>query len=177
MTIGLITGSVASNGLNKKLSKAVSEILHDLDEEVVFLPINKLPFYSADYDNDFPDFGKELKDGIESVEKIIIVSPEYNHSISAPLKNAIDWASRPWGSNSWAGKKVLLLTATISSNKGIFNFEATRNVLEYLEAEIVDELGLLITPNIFASNYSGVTVIKDTTINNEVRNSVKNFIA
>ncbi len=63
-----------------------------------------LPLYSYDYDADFPAPARAFKDALAAVEAVLFVTPEYNRSIPGGLKNAIDWASRPWGKNSFARK-------------------------------------------------------------------------
>ena len=63
-----------------------------------------LPLYSYDYDVDFPPAARAFKKALASVEAVLFVTPEYNRSIPGALKNAIDWASRPYGKNSFARK-------------------------------------------------------------------------
>src|SRR5688500_12609928 len=70
-------------------------------EEVSF---RDLPLYSYDYDADFPPPARAFKESIASVDAVLFVTPEYNRSIPGALKNAIDWASRPYGKNSFARK-------------------------------------------------------------------------
>ena len=60
--------------------------------------------YNRDYDNDYPPVARTFKDAIASAEAVLFVTPEYNRSILGALKNAIDWASRPYGKNSFARK-------------------------------------------------------------------------
>jgi chromate reductase len=68
------------------------------------IPIRDLSLYSYDYDADYPPEGRALKEAIASVDAVLFVTPEYNRSIPGGLKNAIDWASRPWGDNSFSQK-------------------------------------------------------------------------
>src|SRR3546814_1072519 len=68
------------------------------------IPIKDLPLYSYDYDADYPPVARAFKQAIADVDAILFVTPEYNRSIPGALKNAIDWASRPWGQNSFARK-------------------------------------------------------------------------
>jgi chromate reductase len=73
------------------------------------IPIADLPLYSYDYDADYPPAGRALKEAIASVDAVLFVTPEYNRSIPGALKNAIDWASRPWGQNSFARKPSAMI--------------------------------------------------------------------
>jgi len=72
--------------------------------ELVEIPIGDLPLYSYDYDADYPPVARSFKDTLSSVNALLFVTPEYNRSIPGALKNAIDWASRPYGTNSFARK-------------------------------------------------------------------------
>ena len=102
-TVGYFVGSLARNSLNRKLAIALTRLAPS-GLTMREIPIRDLPLYSYDYDADYPPPARELKDAIASVDAVLFVTPEYNHSIPGSLKNAIDWASRPWGKNSFARK-------------------------------------------------------------------------
>src|SRR3954468_14986821 len=97
--VGYFVGSLSSTSINRVLSRALIRLAPD-DLEFTELPIGNLPLYSPDYDNDYQPEAKALKASITAVDAILFVTPEYNRSIPGALKNAIDWASRPWGENS-----------------------------------------------------------------------------
>ncbi len=94
-TVGYIVGSLSSTSINRILAKARIRLAPD-DLSFVEIPIGNLPLYSQDYDADYPPEGRALKEAIAAVDAILFVTPEYNRSIPGALKNAIDWASRPW---------------------------------------------------------------------------------
>ncbi len=99
--VGYLIGSLARESINRKLANALFKLA---PEQLEFkeIPFADLPLYSYDYDADFPQVGRDFKQAIESSDAILIVTPEYNRSIPGALKNALDWASRPWGKNSFA---------------------------------------------------------------------------
>ncbi|QDW66924.1 NADPH-dependent FMN reductase [Luteimonas granuli] len=99
--VGYLIGSLAKDSINRKLAHALIRLA---PEQLKFREISfaDLPAYSYDYDSDYPQAGRDFKKAIESSDAILIVTPEYNRSIPGALKNAIDWASRPWGKNSFA---------------------------------------------------------------------------
>ncbi|MFZ7096618.1 NADPH-dependent FMN reductase [Luteimonas dalianensis] len=99
--VGYLVGSLATESINRKLANAMFKLA---PEQLKFHEISfkDLPLYSYDYDDDYPEAGKRFKKAIEGSDAILIVTPEYNRSIPGGLKNAIDWASRPWGTNSFA---------------------------------------------------------------------------
>ncbi len=102
-TVGFFVGSLATASINRKLAMALLK-LAPTELEFTEIPIKDLPLYSYDFDPDYPPAGRELKQRIESVDAVLFVTPEYNRGIPGALKNAIDWASRPWGTNSFSGK-------------------------------------------------------------------------
>ena len=102
-TAGYFVGSLAKASINRKLSVALTRLAPP-ELTLREIPIGNLPLYSYDYDANYPPEGKALKDAIANVDAVLFVTPEYNRSIPGALKNAIDWASRPWGKNSFARK-------------------------------------------------------------------------
>jgi chromate reductase len=101
--VGYLIGSLAKESINRKLAGALIKLAPD---NMVFteIPFGDLPLYSYDYDDDFPPAARALKDSIKAVDALLFVTPEYNRSIPGGLKNAIDWASRPYGTNAFTHK-------------------------------------------------------------------------
>jgi chromate reductase len=112
--VGYFVGSLAKASINRTLSKALIRVA---PPELQFeeIPIGGLPLYSYDYDLDYPPEAKALKESITSADAVLFVTPEYNRSIPGGLKNAIDWASRPWGRNSFAQKPSAVIGASPGS--------------------------------------------------------------
>lgn len=101
--VGYLVGSFSSTSINRLLAKALAQLAPP-ELELSEIPIKDLPIYSQDYDADFPPAARALKKAIADVDAILFVTPEFNRSIPGGLKNAIDWASRPWGQNSFSHK-------------------------------------------------------------------------
>jgi chromate reductase len=101
--VGYLIGSLAKESINRKLAKALIRLA---PEHLTFteIPIRDLPLYSYDYDADFPPVARAFKDAIAAADAVLFVTPEYNRSIPGGLKNAIDWASRPYGQNAFTHK-------------------------------------------------------------------------
>ena len=101
--VGYLIGSLAAASINRQLAKALIK-LAPAGLTFTEIPIKDLPLYSYDYDADFPPVARAFKQAIAEVDAVLIVTPEYNRSIPGGLKNAIDWASRPYGKNSFTRK-------------------------------------------------------------------------
>ncbi|MFC9933669.1 NADPH-dependent FMN reductase [Glutamicibacter sp. NPDC127525] len=131
--IGYFVGSLATNSINRVLSKALIALA---PENLSFteIPISDLPLYSADYDANYPEAGTALKSAIEASDGLLFISPEYNRSIPGALKNAIDWGSRPWGTNSFARKPTGLLGASVGAIGTAVMQSSMRSVLSFLDA-------------------------------------------
>lgn len=102
-SVGYFVGSLAKASINRKLALALTRLAPP-ELEMREIPIGELPLYSYDYDADYPPVARAFKESIARVDAVLFVTPEYNRSIPGALKNAIDWASRPWGKNSFARK-------------------------------------------------------------------------
>ena len=107
-SVGYFVGSLAKASLNRKLATALTRLA---PPSLVLreISIKDLPLYSYDYDNEYPPAGKALKDALAEVDAVLFVTPEYNRSIPGALKNAIDWARRPWGTNSFSRKPSAII--------------------------------------------------------------------
>jgi chromate reductase, NAD(P)H dehydrogenase (quinone) len=77
------------------------------------LDIDGIPGFSEDEESHPPAKVVELKKRIREADAVLIVTPEYNYSIPGVLKNAIDWASRPYGDSAWTGKPVAVMGASV----------------------------------------------------------------
>jgi len=132
-TIGYLVGSLASDSLNRRLAGALVRLapptLH-LEE----IPLAGLPLFSRDLEADLPVPVRELKRRIEGSDGILVVTPEYNRDIPGALKNAIDWASRPKGSNSFDRKPTAVIGASPGRLGTVVAQQNLRAVLSFLNA-------------------------------------------
>lgn len=106
--VGYFVGSLATASINRLLAKALVRLAPS-ELELTEIPFKDLPLYSYDYDANFPPVATAFKDAIAAVDAVLFVTPEYNRSIPGALKNAIDWASRPYGTNSFARKPSVVI--------------------------------------------------------------------
>jgi len=110
-TVASIVGSASDDSLNRRLANALELAAPD-SLEFVEAPIVELPFYKPEYDADYPPVGRRLKQMVEEADAVLFVTPEYDRSIPAVLKNALEWLSRPFGRNSLADKPVMVAGAS-----------------------------------------------------------------
>ncbi|HEY8719215.1 NADPH-dependent FMN reductase [Pengzhenrongella sp.] len=131
--VGYFVGSLSSTSINRILSKALIRLAPP-DLEFVELAIKDLPLYSPDYDASYPPEAAALKAAIADVDAILFVTPEYNRSIPGALKNAIDWASRPWGQNSFNHIPAAVIGASPGLIGTALGQQSLRGVLSFCNA-------------------------------------------
>src|SRR5690606_26749661 len=129
-TVGYLIGSLASQSINRKLAKALVH-LAPARLELEEISFKELPLYSYDYDADFPPPARAFKDGLARVDAVLFVTPEYNRSIPGGLKNAIDWASRPYGQNSFTGKPSAVIGTSPGAIGTAIAQQSLRSVLGF----------------------------------------------
>jgi chromate reductase len=112
LTILGIAGSLRKNSYNRAALRAAQQLAPE-GAKVEIFELQGIPMFNQDEEQNPPDRVKQLKAQIRAADAILLVTPEYNYSIPGVLKNAIDWASRPYGDNAWQGKPVALMGASL----------------------------------------------------------------
>jgi chromate reductase len=107
-----IAGSLRKASYNRAALRAAQEVAPPGVSISVF-ELDGIPGFNEDHERNPPPEVVELKKRIRAADAILFVTPEYNYSIPGVLKNAIDWASRPYGDNAWEGKPVAVMGASI----------------------------------------------------------------
>jgi chromate reductase, NAD(P)H dehydrogenase (quinone) len=105
--IAVVVGSNRRDSINRKLAHALVK-LGAGRFDAKFVRIDDLPMYNQDNEGSLTPEIVRFKDEIARADGVLIVTPEHDRSIPAVLKNAIDWGTRPWGKNSWAGKPAFI---------------------------------------------------------------------
>jgi chromate reductase len=105
-------GSLREGSFNKALLYAAKEAVPENAEFEIFDKIGTFPLFDQKYENAMPPEVLEFKEKIKNADAIVISTPEYNYSVPGYLKNAIDWASRPYGNNSFEDKPVAIMSAS-----------------------------------------------------------------
>ena len=107
-----IPGSLRKASFNRSALAAAQWLLPDGASLDVF-ELEGIPVYNQDLDKQPPARVVELKAHVRAADAILFATPEYNYSIPGVLKNAIDWASRPYGDSAWQGKPVAVMGASV----------------------------------------------------------------
>lgn len=77
--------------------------------------LDGIPPFNQDHEREPPPAVRQFKDNVKAADAILMVTPEYNYSVPGVLKNAIDWASRPYGESAWDGKPVGIMGASVGT--------------------------------------------------------------
>jgi len=105
-------GSLRKGSYNRALLRVALESVPG-NAELEAFDLEGIPPFNQDLENQPPEKVKEFKAKIRAADAILIVTPEYNYSIPGVLKNAIDWASRPYGDNAFDKKPVAMMGASV----------------------------------------------------------------
>lgn len=109
-----IAGSLRQASYNRGTLRAATELVPE-GATIEIFELDGIPGFDQDDEHNPPEKIAELKRKIREADAILFVTPEYNYSIPGVLKNAIDWASRPYGDNAWNGKPAAIMGASTGS--------------------------------------------------------------
>lgn len=168
--VGYFVGSLSSTSINRKLAKALVRLAHQ-GFEMSEIPFRDLPLYSPDYDADYPPVARAFKQAIADADAILFVTPEYNRAIPGGLKNAIDWASRPWGQNSFTRKPSAVIGASIGAIGTAVAQQNLRSVLSFCNSPQMNTLEAYIhfTPDLITE--------EGEVTNDSTREFLRNYMA
>ncbi|HEX6095990.1 MAG TPA: NADPH-dependent FMN reductase [Thermoanaerobaculia bacterium] len=137
--VGYLIGSIAKASINRKLAGALVR-LAPKQLAMREIPIAELPLYSYDYDADFPPAARAFKEAIAGVDAVLFVTPEYNRSIPGALKNAIDWASRPYGQNSFTRKPSAMIGTSPGKIGTAVGQQHLRSILGFCNSPLMNSV-------------------------------------
>lgn len=136
--IAVLVGSLRKESYNRKLAVEAMRMASDkFDMELI--EIGQLTFYNQDLDANPPIEWVEFREKIRKTDGFLFFTPEYNRSIPAALKNAIDIASRPYGENYWNGKPGAIVSSSISTLGAVAANHALRQPMIFLNAFVMQQ--------------------------------------
>ncbi len=134
-----IPGSLRPNSINRSLLEATREIAPAGVQVHIYDGYAELPIFTEPLDNGpEPDAVREMRDLIRDTDALLFATPEYNGSVPGGLKNAIDWASRPFGNSALAGVPALVVGASPSPNGARWAQADLRRILGVAGADVID---------------------------------------
>ncbi|GAA1191724.1 chromate reductase [Kitasatospora gansuensis] len=151
--VGYFIGSLSEKSINRVLSRALIR-LAPAELEFREIPIKDLPLYNHDFDADYPPEGRALKEAIAASQALLFVTPEYNRGIPGALKNAIDWASRPWGTNSFTHKPSAVIGTSPGKIGTAVAQQSLRSALSFCNSPQMSapEAYIQFTPGLFGED-------------------------
>jgi chromate reductase len=138
-TVGYFVGSLATKSINRLLAQSLVKLAQPglVMTEISF---KDLPLYSYDYDANYPAVATEFKNRIAAADAILFVTPEYNRSIPGALKNAIDWASRPYGQNAFARKPCAVIGTSPGKIGTAVAQQHLRSILAFCNSPLMNSI-------------------------------------
>ena len=134
-----ISGSLRANSYNTNLLRAAAEAAPEGVELVLWEGLREIPPYDADLDVEpAPPTVRRLREAIAEADALLFATPEYNASVPGQLKNAIDWASRPFPESALRGKPSAVVGAATGSFGGVWAQADLRKILSTAGARVLE---------------------------------------
>jgi chromate reductase, NAD(P)H dehydrogenase (quinone) len=167
--IAVVVGSIRKDSINRMLARAVIKLMPK-EFECELLRIDDLPLYNQDLDATPPASLVRLKAEIAAANGLLFVTPEHNRSVPTALKNALDWASRPYGKNAWAGKPAGIMGTAGGAIGTALAQQHLRNILSYLDVPMFGQ------PEVFIQFTPGLVDPDGNITNDGTRKFLQGFV-
>ncbi|WP_347039573.1 NAD(P)H-dependent oxidoreductase [Glutamicibacter halophytocola] len=143
-----LVGSLRNGSTNQQLAEATSHNAPEGMEVSVFSGLENIPFYNEDTDVEggVPVAAQALRDAAAEADALMLVTPEYNGTMPAVLKNAIDWLSRPFGAGAVSGMPTVVVGTAFGQYGGVWAQDEARKALNIAGAKVLEDVKLAI-PN------------------------------
>src|SRR5215467_13603820 len=142
-----LVGSLRAASINRQLAELAADVAPDGVTVTVFDGLGELPFYNEDIDsadnvNDVPAAVTALRAAAADADAALVVTPEYNGTIPAVIKNAIDWLSRPFGNGALKDKPLAVIGGSMGRYGGVWAHDETRKSFGIAGARVVEDIKL-----------------------------------
>jgi len=169
--VGLFVGSLRKESFNKKIANHLISIASE-GYEYKIIEIGQLPFYNEDLEGDkLPESYKSFRTEVEALDAVIFVTPEYNRSVPAVLKNAIDVASRPYGKGKWGKKPGAVISSSIGAIGG---FGANHHLRQSL---VFVDIPAMAQPEAYIGNAAKLFDEQGKLTNEDTAKFLKDYVA
>ena len=168
--IVVLVGSLRADSVNRRLAEQlVADAPEGLELEILD-GLAELPFYNEDLDGEqVPEAARRLRDRVAEADRVLVVTPEYNGSMPAVLKNAIDWLSRPYGAGALAGMPLAVLGTTPTPYGGKWAHADVRRSATIAGALVVEDATV-------SQSSMEVDVLADPAVTSRVRSAVRALV-
>lgn len=141
MNVIVLIGSLRADSTNRQLAQTAIDQLPEGSTARIFDRVAELPHYSEDIDaaDRVPAVAEELRGAIADADALIVVTPEYNGTLSSVMKNAIDWASRPNGEACVSGTRAIVLAASAAPYAAKWARTDAVRALQVAGADVVED--------------------------------------
>lgn len=145
-SILVLVGSLRAGSTNRQLAEAALAVAPDGVELTIFDGIANIPFYNEDIDTPdaVPATAVAFRSAVAAADAVLVITPEHNGTIPAVLKNAIDWASRPYGESSISGKPLAAIGSAFGQFGGVWAQDETRKAFGIAGAKVIEDIKLSI---------------------------------
>ncbi|MGW1288143.1 NADPH-dependent FMN reductase [Streptomyces sp. NPDC001118] len=141
-----LVGSLRAGSHNRQLAEAAVKLAPEGAEVVLYEGLADVPFYNEDIDveGNVPAAATKLREAAQAADAFLLFSPEYNGTIPAVLKNAIDWLSRPYGAGAFGGKPVAVIGTAFGQYGGVWAQDETRKAVGIAGGKVIEDIKLSI---------------------------------
>lgn len=166
--IAVLVGSLRKESFTRKIAKELAAMLPaGLQPE--FVEIGDLPLYNEDMEAQTPEAWKKFRETMKTMDGFIFATPEYNRSVPAVLKNAVDVGSRPYGKSIWGGKPGAVISV---SPGGIGGFGANHHLRQTL---VCVDVYTMPQPEAYVSGVAGLLDKEGHVTNESTRGYLQSF--
>jgi len=167
--IGVFVGSLRKGSFNRSVADYLAAIVPD-GYQTQFFDIGGLPLYNQDLDENPPQQWVDFRAAVKELDAFLFVTPEYNRSIPAVLKNALDVGSRPYGQSVWAGKPGGVVSVSPGAIGGFGANHHLRQVLSFLNVYALQQ------PEAYIGNVTSVLDKEGKVVNEDSKTFFKNYM-
>ncbi|MFF1274215.1 NADPH-dependent FMN reductase [Streptomyces marokkonensis] len=141
-----LVGSLRAGSHNRQLAEAAVKLAPSGAEVALHEGLAEIPFYNEDIDveGDVPAAAARLREAAAGADALLLFTPEYNGTIPAVLKNAIDWLSRPYGAGAITGKPVAVIGTAFGQYGGVWAQDEARKAVGFAGGKVIEDIKLSI---------------------------------
>ncbi|GGL03079.1 NAD(P)H-dependent FMN reductase [Curtobacterium luteum] len=145
----VLVGSLRAGSINRKLAEAAEQHAPEGIALSTYDAITDLPFYNEDIDGETPPAAAvAFREALAAADAVLLVTPEYNGTIPAVLKNALDWASRPFGASPISGKPLAVIGSAFGQYGGVWAHDDARKVAGIAGAKVLEDVKVAIPQSV-----------------------------